>query len=209
VRSRCPYCGARRIGRGKYTEDADNSKGKMLISVLVLGCLVVAAGVLLFTTDIDDAGAAPPAIEDSSEGGLLSNNPEDDVDTLGGLNRPPRPGEDDYYDDDPDDLGFATIEEPPPQVHSVALLHNNRRNPDFTAPVGFRITYTVRVEPIGVDAEIQWVAENRHPDQDPVFAVSPNIEGTEAVLTMLSPGTAYLRVTVGDQSDVVIVRVSR
>ena len=58
VRSRCPYCGARRIGGGKYSEEGDNSKGKMIIGVLILAVLVVAAGVLLFTTprsdDIDD-----------------------------------------------------------------------------------------------------------------------------------------------------------
>ena len=48
VRSRCPYCGARRIGRGKYSEEADDSRGKMLIGILIMAVLVVAAGVLLY-----------------------------------------------------------------------------------------------------------------------------------------------------------------
>ena len=81
VRSRCPYCGARRIGRGKYSEDSDNSKGKMLISVLVLGVCVIAAGFLLFTTPVDagsDVKDTPntsqtPVIPDESDNVSLEN----------------------------------------------------------------------------------------------------------------------------------------
>jgi len=209
VRSRCPYCGARRIGRGKYTEDADNSKGKMMISILVLGCLVVAAGILLFTTPIDDAAATPPSIEDPSS---LLQNPEDDVDSLLGTNPVPSPYEDPYGDNDPDGLGFPADEpyetEPTQLVQSVALLHQGRPLPDFSANVGERFVFTVRVEPIGLDEEITWTSENRHPDNPAVFEViENNTEGTEATVTILASGTAYLTVTVGGvTSPVTIVR---
>ena len=54
VRSKCPYCGTRRISKGKYAEDGDNSTGKILIAILIMTVFVVATGVLLFTTEVDD-----------------------------------------------------------------------------------------------------------------------------------------------------------
>ena len=81
VRSRCPYCGARRIGRGKYSDDSDNAKGKMLISVLIMAVFTVGAAVLLFTTPDNAEGRDPP--EPPSIG-----SPEEDINTLPG---PPEP----------------------------------------------------------------------------------------------------------------------
>jgi len=80
VRSRCPYCGARRIGRGKYSDDSDNAKGKMLISVLIMAVFTVGAAVLLFSTPTADADGPP---EPPSIG-----SPEDDINTL---SPPPTP----------------------------------------------------------------------------------------------------------------------
>jgi len=74
VRSRCPYCGARRIGRGKYSEDSDNAKGKMLISVLIMAVFLVASGILLFTTPVD-------AMDDDVDPGPSLLDPDNDPDT--------------------------------------------------------------------------------------------------------------------------------
>ena len=203
VRSRCPYCGARRIGRGKYTEGADNAKGKMLISILILGCLVVAAGVLLFTTPIDDATAALPGgtIEDSTPPSGILDDLEDGNVSLPGENLP---SPSDEYEDDPDDLGIPTPPEPP-EVRSLTILHRNSRMIDFTAPVGDQLTFTARVEPLGIEEEIIWTSDNVA-----VFDVVPlNPEGTEARLTMTGAGTANLIVTVGGAEARCVVRVRR
>ncbi|MCL2663611.1 MAG: hypothetical protein FWE83_09865 [Oscillospiraceae bacterium] len=82
VRSRCPYCGARRIGRGKYSDESDNAKGKMIISVLIIAVFAVAAGILLFSTPGDPTPVIP--VESPS-----MNNPEDDINSLPGLPTPP------------------------------------------------------------------------------------------------------------------------
>ena len=75
VRSRCPYCGARRIGRGKYSEDSDNARGKMLISVVIMAVFTVGAAILLFTTP-GDVSAQDPV----DPPGLGS--PEDEINSL-------------------------------------------------------------------------------------------------------------------------------
>jgi len=204
VRSRCPYCGARRIGRGKYTEDADNTKGKMLISVLIMGVLVVAAGVLLLTTPID-ADAAPPATvlggieEDPPSSGLPDI--EGDITSEPGRNLPTasipdEAEENDEYDDD--------IPEDPP-VRSVGIFHNNNRMVDFTEPVHGELIFNVRVEPLGISEVPQWSSSN-----EAVFEVTPlNLEQTQARLVMRGTGTATLTVSVGGVEATCIVRVSR
>jgi len=89
------------------------------------------------------------------------------------------------------------------QVQSVTILHHNRRIGDFTANVGDRMTFTVRVEPIGSDAEIIWESSN-----EDVFVILPNAEGTEATISATGRGTANLTVTAGRvTSNPTIVRV--
>jgi len=204
LRSRCPYCGARRIGRGKYTEDNDNAKGKMLISIILLGALVIAAGIMLFSAPMGTDAAPPDLIEEPEQNLGLGIDVESGVTTGEGLNIPDRVenGEDDPYD--PEGLGTpATL--PGPEVTSVTILHNNSIIRDFTEPVGTQLTFTARVEPVGVTDAITWETSN----EDVFEVVALNLEGTQARLTLRGPGTATLTVSVGGQEATTIVRVRR
>jgi len=197
VRSRCPYCGARRIGRGKYTEDADNTKGKMLISVLIMGCLVVAVGVLFFT-DAGVEAATPPVASD-----VVSGLPDpEDITSMPGANQgttQPDPSE----IDEPEEPEPAS-----PSVSSIRVLHN--RNPirgnDFTQPLGVPIVLDLRIEPVGVEEVPVWSSSDTS-----VFEVVPtNPEGTSARVTGVGAGRhATLTVSVGGLEEEVIVRISR
>jgi len=196
VRSRCPYCGARRIGRGKYTENSDNSRGKMLISILVMGVLVVAAGVLLFTTAPDadavpnDTAEAPPSLINA-----------DDITQVDGANQ----ALDDPLEDDGDDPLGEPTPVPGPTVTSVVITHHNRRIEDFTQPLGQPIELGVRIEPVGVQEDIIWLSGD-----SAVFEVVPlNPEGTSARITGVGVGHATLTVSVGGMEATCIVRIRR
>jgi len=196
VRSRCPYCGARRIGRGKYTEDSDNSKGKMLIGVLILAVLVVAIVVLLVTTpapvapvespsnSVEETTTLPPPLVDDTENT-----------TLPGINTVP-PSASPVVEDTPSPS-------PSPQVVSVTITYNNVKKTDFTAKITEKVPLRVKIEPVGIDAEIIWESSNTS-----VFAVVPtSTDNTTATVTGVGKGDATLTVTVGDMSATCTVRV--
>ena len=196
VRSRCPYCGARRIGRGKYTEDADNTKGKMLISILIMSCLVVAAGILLFTTDMGAEAALPPAIIEPENGAMDTEDITSLQGTHQGASRP------DFEDiEEPEEP-----EEPPsPAIRSIDVRsQHGRMGGDVSINVGEVLNLTVRIEPVGVEAEVTWESSNSN-----AFEVVPtNPEGTEARLTGAGRNTnGYLVVTVGDVVSRHMIRV--
>jgi len=188
VRSRCPYCGARRIGRGKYSEDADDSKGRILIGVLILAALVLATGFLIFTAPEDQNAGLGPSISDSE----------------------PDPGE---IEDEPPDTGPpptpelpTIVPEPPspqPQVSNVTITYNGRKTEDFTEYVGKTVPLGARVEPVGIQEEIIWMSSDRN-----VFEVTTtNADGTAARVTPIGRGTATLTVSVGGVEAECIVRV--
>jgi DNA-directed RNA polymerase subunit RPC12/RpoP len=195
VRSRCPYCGARRIGRGKYSEDSDNAKGKMLISVLIMGVLVVASGILLFTTPGEaDEGLGSTVAEPSTSSVL----PDDtDVISQGGRNE---------FEPTPTPTAEPTPEpSPPPEVRSVKIYFANRETTDFSMNRGDRVALRVRIEPVGLDEEVIWTSSNPN-----IFdVVADSVEGTAATVTAIGSGNATLRVSVGGREAECIVRVRR
>jgi DNA-directed RNA polymerase subunit RPC12/RpoP len=77
-RSRCPYCGARRSKRGKHADEAENSRAKLLIGIVLLVVLIGATMVLIFTSlpkpgeqDPDAAASdasSVPSLPDSEAG---------------------------------------------------------------------------------------------------------------------------------------------
>jgi len=201
LRSRCPYCGARRIGRGKYSEQSDDSKGKMLIGILIMAVLVVAVCVLLFTTKTpDEADSNDPVIEDttSPSGGIISDptndiNAEDNPTTI-----PPTL---DVSVDDPTDSPSSQA----PPISSVTITYTNSKATDFTVKVNDRIPLKLKIEPVGVDAEIIWESSNSSVFD--IIDISP--DRTSATVIGLSPGVEEkLTVTVGDVVETCIVRVS-
>jgi len=172
----------------------------MLISVLVMGVLVVAAGVLLFTTPID-AEAGLPAIESP----MPPPNGGDDIAVLPGENRPtPRPTppvDEEYYDDG---LGTPTPT-PGPEVRSVTITWQNRARDDITMAMGDTLDFSVRIEPIDVEEEIIWTSSN-----PAVFEVVPlNTEHTQVRVTPQGRGTAVLTVSVGGVEASCWIRVPR
>ena len=185
VRSRCPYCGARRIGRGKYSEDSDNAKGKMLISVLILSVLVVAVGVLLFTTptDADDVGTEDdPSI----------TTPEDEIDVVQGIHPEPTP----IPTPTPEPTPVA-----PMNIQSITFTWNNGNtvlNPDVSLSRGDTLGIQFRVEPPGInlaDFSIEWASSNEE-----AVAIVPTVMGDDgllrgATLTGIGAGTATISVT--------------
>ena len=203
VRSRCPYCGARRIGSGKYSEEGDNSRGKMIIGVLILAVLVVAAGVLLFTTPRPDDTIVPEVeISDSESPPELPD--EDSNTSMQGTGTP--------VEETPEEVEETpeTSETPPRKVESVVILFAKTpiQDNDFSTNVGDKTPLTVRIEPAGVefDDEIVWESSDRS-----VFeVVKDSTDGTSAMVTSIGSGSARmatLTVTVGDIKAECIVRI--
>ena len=197
VRSRCPYCGARRIGRGKYSEETDNSKGKMLVGILVLAVLVVAVVVLLATAE-----------KPEDDGYSLMEPPTDNIPDMSGL------GTD---GDNISELGPSMDPSPPPTtseepsvspvpvVTSVIITYAGVKKDDFTAKIGEQVPLKVKIEPPGVEAEVEWVSSNTN-----VFdVVARDTTGLDAKVTGKGRGDATLTVIVNGEIEAkCIVRVN-
>lgn len=61
LRSRCPYCGARRNKRGKHAEDTENNRGKIIIGVLLLVVFAAGALILIITSASKGSSTAESA----------------------------------------------------------------------------------------------------------------------------------------------------
>jgi len=189
VRSRCPFCGARRTGSGKYSDDSNGSNFKMLVSVLIMSIFTIAAGILLFTTPVEaDAGGIgadnPPQI----------SNPEDDINNAESLATPPPTPE-------------PTPEPPAPTKLTAIEIRNEwgRATADISLSPGEMVSLQVFVEPESVvensDMRITWESS----DTD-IFVVAPEIykdRNWKATISGISrtAGTAELTVTVGDPDN--------
>ncbi|MCL2079223.1 MAG: hypothetical protein FWH17_05175 [Oscillospiraceae bacterium] len=194
VRSRCPYCGARRIGMGKYSKDSDNAKGKMLISILILSVFTVAAAIMLFTAPSDNSGVTPsPGIEtstpDLSEDGNISLPA---LDTPSPTPEPETPT--------PISVESVTIWVAPNQYRTQGFARTI--NPGSSIGGG-SIDLHARVEPVGIAVDVTW-STGCDPD-DPFFEISEVVGGIK--LTPLKAGTASLTVTAGEKSETIYVEI--
>ena len=192
VRSRCPFCGARRGGSGKYSEGANDSKGKMLVGILIMAVLVVAAAVLLFTAP----GDTGPDVESPPPTSSLPN----DNDTVNVPGTPVSPPDDTAPPDDPTP--------PPPTVESVTITYNNRPvayGGEFTMtlPRDRTLKLGVKIEPLGIEEKIEWSSSN------PAVAevVPTDTTGLTVTVTAIGNGTATITATVGDVTDTVTARI--
>ena len=194
VRSRCPYCGARRIGRGKYTEDSDNAKGKMLISILIMAVFAVGMGILLISNPVEaDAG--------NTGNDQSIDAPDDDEDDDLFFQLPP---EEPFIEDPP--------EEPMIEIHITSLVifspngPSVERDKNFTMWVGDRDEpLNFRVEPPGAESgmDIKWWSG----DED-IAEITP-VPGTNggASVKAISRGSVKLFLAVGDFEDEITVHV--
>ena len=197
LRSKCPYCGTRRISGGKYAATNDNQSGKILIAILILSVFVVAAGVLLFTTEpeyIPEPVIAEPEPEDDLNG-IVAYESENPI--------LPQP-EDNNTVTDPEDPQY----DGPIIPRGLNVQSPYGRLPgDFTRSISNEgsMKLTARSEPLGVEDPILWKSSN-----DDIFTIVPgNLEGTEAVLYPLSAGRATLTVSVGSIEREYTVNVRR
>ena len=188
VRSRCPYCGARRIGRGKYSEGSDNAKGKMLISVLIMAVFAVAAAILLFSTPIDAEA------QDTEDDPVIST-PEDEIDSLDGL-----------YPEEPPTPPPVIPEEPIAELEVSSITITFGGSPlqygnEFSIKVGQRIELGARIEPPSVEVTPEWSSSNEE-----IFAAVPVVGGV--AVTAIKVGNATLIVEAGDKVVECTVRVT-
>jgi len=179
VRSRCPYCGARRIGRGKYTEDSDNAKGKMMISVLILAVFTVAAGILLFTTPVD-ADANDPGDN------LTLTNPDDDIEQQHSLQPTPTPQPPPTPEIvEPDLIDITSI--------SVTVAGMSKSSGDeFSVQRGENLGVRVTIEPVGITLADDFAITFDSTD-DNIFTIVEIPMGQEGVYGATLTGTASER----------------
>ena len=193
VRSRCPYCGARRIGRGKFSEEGDNSKGKMLIGVLIMSVLVVATGVLLFTTPAQGDGdntninaTQTPSIPDEEANSKTTTSidvPPSAPPTISTPTSPALP--------------------PEPEIRTVEIRYSGNLRTEFTVRIDEKVPLTVWYDPPGAEGEILWSTSNRS-----FFdVVATDLEGRRATVTGVGVGTGTLTVSVGGVTAECTVRV--
>ena len=194
VRSRCPYCGARRIGRGKYSEESDNSKGKMLIGILIMGVLVIAATFLLLANRSPDVPEDKVVMDTPPSIGKIST--EDDTITVTG-NNPAAPSS------TPTPTPEELQETPAPSVRSVMITYSNKKKEDFTAKVAEQVVLGVKIDPIDFKGDIVWSSS----DESVFQVVANNVDGTQAKVTGIGKGNAKVTVTVGGVQAECIVRV--
>ena len=219
VRSRCPYCGARRIGRGKYSGEDDNTKGKMLLSILIMAVLVVAVGVLVYTSPAREGGTGPAVAGTNGNGPGLD---EGGTLIVGG-------NENDNDDDDDDDdngtnggdyVPNGDVETRPPELERVEIRRYREGRtpvalqagpdgiPDATMSVGERLDLVLVAHPAGVDLselEIEWTSNNTA-----AFGVTP-VSGEPGRATLRATGRAArstMTVTVDGHEFTMIVRVN-
>jgi len=165
----------------------------MLISVLVLGVLVIAAGFLLFTTPPAEADEKNPP--PTSPTGSLPN--EDDNVSLTNPDTPPP--------STPPTVSDTPTPPPAPQVQSVTITYAGRgiKDNDLTEYVGNKLALGARVEPPGIEEVIDWRSSDTG-----VFEIVPtSTDGTAATLTPIAKGTATLTVTVGGVESTCIIRI--
>jgi len=159
----------------------------MLIGVLVLAALVLATGFLIFTAP-EDANVGPgPAISDPEQSpGEIEDEPP--------VYTPPPTVEPPTITPEPS---------PPLEVRLVTITYNGKKTEDFTEYVGKTVPLGVRVEPVGIQEEIQWLSSDRS-----VFnVVATNADGTAALVTPIGRGTATLTVSLGGVDAECTVRV--
>ena len=85
LRTKCPYCGARRNQRSKRASDGDNNVWKFVIGLLLLLILIVAVVVLVVTSLADKPPADDPQdgetsgdFDNSNDGTTNIEDPDED-----------------------------------------------------------------------------------------------------------------------------------
>ncbi|MDR2357684.1 MAG: hypothetical protein LBD92_06370 [Oscillospiraceae bacterium] len=195
IRSRCPYCGARRGSPGKHADGDDSFKGKATVGILVLIALVIAVGALLFTSlmeresdaEIDSTGSVT-----AEDPGPTSNFPgEGDTTTQPGLMTPTATP-----------TLTPTPSPTPAAVESVQITYSGSVMKDFSVYTGEVVQLEARTVPAETEYTPVWESSDEN-----VFMVSQ--DGKVTGIGAGDNGAAKLTVTVGDVSAECVVRWRR
>ena len=190
----------------------------MLLSVLILAVLVVAVGVLVYTSPARESGISGPAIAGENGGDPLGENGIRTIDRNGdnGEN-----GDNGNGPGDPNGDGYPPNGDPvprPPELERIEIRRHRDGNtpvvlpqsdgiPDVTMRVGERLNIVIIPHPAAVDLgelDIEWTSNNTD-----AFGVTP-VSGEPGRATLRATGRtsrSTLTVTVGDITQTMIVRV--
>ena len=207
LRARCPYCGARRGKRGKHAKDYDNSKGRLVIGLILMVVLIVAVIVVIATSlpknQNDDAADGSQQtdqgvnIEDSDgvtnlEGVGAATGTEGDTaegDTTG------TEGDDTTGED-----GDGADSDVAAAVNNLYIVSpwSNSPQGDFTASVGDVIDFDYVTDPVLEDADVLWETSD-----DSIFVILQTGE-----FTAVGEGIATLKLTVNGATVELLVHVN-
>ena len=199
LRSRCPYCGARRSKKGKRVSEADNSMWKLIIGVVLLVVLIAAVVVLLVTT-LSGKRETKPVADDKKDTEITQH--DDGTNVL----------EDEDKDKDKEkeneETGEPTGTDEPggtdepqtvvtPAINSIKITYLGYSKEDITMSRTEVLQLDCKVDPSDTGLIPVWESSN-----EDVFVVLQT-----GKVTAIGPGTATLTVTVGNATAECIIRV--
>ena len=194
LRTRCPYCGARRGSAGKHAGDRDNLKGKVIVGTIFL-LIILAAVAVLLVSSIKDGAKDPESVDPTPN--IVG---EDDVSSVENPDYTPPPPEE-----------TPPPATPVPTLESVRLIFGASevaRDPDtghydFSIKVGETLTFKVKLNPEGIeDVKPTWSSADTT-----VFDVVPDVDGMSAKVTGFKRANAKMTITVDGIEIEAIVRV--
>lgn len=223
LRTRCPYCGARRRKQGSRSVTSDNSLWKLIVGLLLL-VVLIAAVVVLIVTSVSENKNNDKTTDTKKETEVTSNEGVTSLEGTGAETTPntavepgttggeTEPGTTTV--NDPASTGTGTTTNPTETtptaaVTNVTITYNGRKFSsslwnselgmyEFTLKLTESITLGCSIEPSDSTATPVWSA-----DDESILAVMQN-----GKVTGLKSGNTILRVTVDGVTDEVYVRVN-
>ena len=191
LRTRCPYCGMRRSGKGKRVPANDKTTLKMIIGLLLLLILAVAVVFLIVLSNKQNAGnnENKDTVYTSTDGGVsseTSNTTAAAADTT------------DTTTDTSETTAASAIASVKVNCYGSELSTSSdgNYNYEFSAAVGDTIPLTIEVTPADAAYTAVWASDD---------------ENTAVVLqtgdvTVVGSGKTGLTLTVGDKTVRILVR---
>ena len=200
LRSRCPYCGARRRKKGKRVSDTDNSTWKLIIGVLLLVVLIAAVVVLLVTSLSGNDNSADENTPPENNGGISSN---EGVTQLPGSD-PEQNGDDTTNPDGTIDENTPDTDPVPEATINSVSLYTQYGNAatDISISVGVTEPISYVTSPEDVDLQALGITPEWSSSDENVFVVLQ-----DGSVTGVGVGDATLTLTLGDITAECIIRV--
>ncbi len=230
LRSRCPYCGARRHKKGKRTTDGDNSTWKLIIGVLLIVVLIAAVVVILVTSSNEkkpnDSGGEKEPVNNSDDGSVGSgkndgendgennndpndgnngeNNNDPNGENNGGTTVDPNGGTPGGTTDDPTTPGGTGTTPPPSTVIASSITVNTQYGAtatDHSIAIGESFQCTATITPSNATSIPTWSSDNAS-----VSVIPADETGLKVTITGMSKGVANITATVDSLTYTFVVR---